>query len=274
MQETDITRFVLADRKRRRKELIEEMRTLSRHKRRIRARHVEGLDWPLDAGTGDRADIDPDDVRAPLPDDMKAPIGDIDEKMALLRKEADGLESFAGDVIAIDDGVLSRRRRERSEERAAHNRVHGHTWTVDIVEARIEEAYRTLFRSAGGRVGPREFGNAMPEPVRQMSDLISQAGNKSLRRAMERMRNNQGPPSTDEVRRMDDALSWTVTYLREEHVDLAMFVNMGGMWKAWGAKITKKCQEHGFHRQVFYRDRRKAIETIVAGLIKSGKAPT
>lgn len=266
------TKAVLDDRKRRRRELQDEMRTLSRHKKRIKFRHVEGRSWPIDSATGENAELDREEVMASLPEDMKAPIGDVDEKMVMLRREADGLVSFAGAVVPIDEGVLSRRRRERDEELAQRARVQGEKWTEDIVEARLEEAYRTLFRSAVSGVRPREFGNAMPQVVRQMSDLVNQAGNKSLRNAI--AHRFKGVPSTEEVRRAEDALGWAMDYLKDEHPDLAGFLNLGAMWKAWGSKISQKCKAIGVHRQVFYRDRKEAVRAIVAGLIKDGKAPT
>lgn len=266
------TQAVLEGRKLRAQQLRDEMRALSRHKKKLKHRLREGRDWPLDAVTGDRAEIDHEDVMAPLPDDMKAPLGDVDEKMQKLRAEADLLELFPGAVVPIDEGVLSRRRRDREEEVAARDKVRGDRWTVELVEARLEEAYRTLFRSSVSGTGPRAFGNAMPEVVRQMSDLVHQAGNKSLRNAI--AHRFKGVPTTEEVRRAEDALGWGLVYLRSEQPDLAAFANLGAMWRAWGAKITKKCADHGIQRQAFYRDRKEALTLIVEGLIKDGKAPT
>lgn len=268
----DGTRAVLEDRKRRVRELRDEMRTLSRHKKKLKARLAEGRDWPLDAATGDRAEIDHDDVMAPLPDDMKLPIGDVDEKMLALRKEADKHQSFTDAVVPIDAGVLARRRRERDDELQQRARIHGEKWTEDMVEARMVEAFQTLFRSSLGGAGPRAFGNGMPEVVREVSDLVHQAGNKSLRNAI--AHRFKGVPSQEEVRRADDALAWAMTYLRDEHPDLAAFASLSAMWKAWGAKISRKCSDMGVHRQAFYRDRREAIKLIVEGLIRDGKAPT
>lgn len=266
-------RLIRDARKERRKDLQEEMRLLSKHKKRLKVRLKEGLTWPIDSATGERADLDHEDVMAPLPDDMRAPIGNVDENMQKLRADVEGHESFAESIVPVDEGVLVRRRSERQQERTDRAAVRGEKWTEELVEARIDEAFKTLFRASGGPVGPREFGNAMPTPVRQMSDLVAQAGNKSLRRAMERMRRSLGPPSHEEVRRMDEALMWSVAYLRDDHPDLATFLNMGGMWKAWGAKVTRKCKELGVHRQAFYRDRRAAVRKIVEGLTRDGKAP-
>lgn len=265
---------VIADRRRRASELQREMKSLSKHKRRIKARLRDDLDWPLDATSGDRAEVDHEDVRAPLSDDLKTPIGNVDEKMQMLRAEASGIKSFAGDHVEIDPGVMARRRADREEERRKRRIVTGPAWTEEIVEARLEEAFRTLARSSGGRLGPREFGNAMPTPIRAYSDMVNQAGNKSLRRSLERLARKEGPPTTDEVRRMDETLLWAVKYLRQEDPDLAMFANLGGMWKAWGANVTKRCKELGIHRQVFYRDRKIAIRKIANCLLEAGKAPT
>lgn len=268
---TDHEKEILDDRKRRRLLLQAEMKKLGKHKKRIKFRLVEGRDWPITA-TGDKADIDHDDVMAPLPDDMKALLGNVDEKMQALRLDADKHEAFAGAVVPIDEGVLARRRAEREDERAATKAVRGEKWTPELVEARFEEAYKTLFRSAVAGVRPREFGNGMPTPVRQMADLVAQAGNKSLRNAI--AHRFKGVPSQDEVRRAEDTLGWAMDYLSDQHPDLSGFLQLGSMWKAWGAKITKKCADIGVPRQSFYRDRKEAVGLIVEGLIRDGKAPT
>lgn len=262
---------IIAKRKERQRELAAEMKALGKYKKRLKFRLKDGRDWPITA-TGDRADIDHEDVRAPLPDDLKIPAdSEADPLMTRLRAEADQHESFAGDVVPVDVGVLQRRQREMEEERAKRERVRGEDWTEDLVEARMIEAYETLFRSSVGGVFPKEFGSNMPTPIRQMSDLVAQAGNKSLRNAI--AHRFKGTPSTDEVRRAEEALAWGLTYLQNEHPDLAGFLNLGAMWKAWGSTISKKCADIGVHRQVFYRDRKAAVKLIVEGLKRDGRAP-
>lgn len=266
---------ILAARKERRKDNERESRVLGKHRRRLKERLKDDRDWPLQVdafGNIDRATIDHEDVRAPLPDDLRAPVGKVDEKMQLLRKFADQHQAFSDDVVQVDPGVLSRRRREREEELAARERVSGATWTEELVEERLIEAYKTLFRSSIGGAFPREFGNNMPQVIRQVSDLVHQAGNKSLRNAI--AHRFKGLPSADENRRAEEALGWALRYLRDQHPDLAAFANLGAMWKAWGSKITRKCRDHGIARQEFYRDRKEAIQLIVEGLRKDGKAPT
>ena len=135
----DAIKEVLEDRKRRRREFAAEMKPLKKHKARIKFRLKEGNTWPIDAATGERAEIDHDDVMAPLPDDLLAPIGNVDEKMQVLRAEADKHMSFDGATVPIDDGVLSRRRREREEERAKIRAVQGEAWSPELVEARLKK---------------------------------------------------------------------------------------------------------------------------------------
>lgn len=267
---------ILAARKERLKANQDEAKKLARHRRRLKERLKDDRDWPLQVdnyGHIDRAKIDHEDVRAPLPEDLRQPTGKVDDKMQLLRKFADQEESFDGDTVPVDPGVLSRRRREREQELERRARVMGEAWSPELVEARLEEAYRTLFRASVGGVGPREFGSAMPQVIRSMSDLVAQAGNKSLRNAIAH-RFKSGLPSTDEMRRAEEALSWSLRYLRDDHPDYAGFLNLGAMWRAWGAPIAKKCRDIGVHRQVFYRDRKEAVKLIVEGLKKDGKAPT
>lgn len=266
---------VLAERKRIRLENEAENKKLGRHRRRLKERLKENRDWPLQVtlyGGLERADIDHEDVRAPLPDDLKTPVGKVDDKMQLLRKEADQLESFPGETVPIDPGILARRRAERAAEDEARAAVRAATWTEELVEARLTEAYKVLFRASIGGSGPRAFGNAMPKIIREVSDLVHQAGNKSLRNAI--AHRFKDLPTIEEVRRADDALGWALTYLRDQDPDLAGFVSLGAMWKAWGSNVSKKCRDIGVHRQVFYKDRKTAIKLIVQGLLRDGKAPT
>jgi hypothetical protein len=111
----------------------------------------------------------------------------------------------------------------------------------------------------------------MPHIIREVSDLVHQAGNKSLRNAI--AHRFKGVPSREEVRRADDALTWASRYLLQEHPDLAAFANLGAMWKAWGAKVNQRCKAIGVSRQQFYRDRKEAIRKIVEGLKRDGEAP-
>lgn len=267
-------KIVLADRKERQRDREREARALKIHKRRLKERLKEGRDWPIAVspyGNLERAELDVDEVHAPLPDDLKEALPVVDEKMALLRVEADRHVAFAGAVVEIDETLLLARRREREQERHHRERVTGPTWSEDIVEARLEEAFKTLFRASNGAVGPRAFGSAMPHIIREVSDLVHQAGNKSLRNAI--AHRFKGAPSREEVQRADDALTWASRYLLQEHPDLATFANLGAMWKAWGAKINQRCKAIGVSRQQFYRDRKEAIRKIVEGLKRDGEAP-
>lgn len=225
-------------------------------------------DWPLDAATGRRAEVDPDDVSAPLPFEIQEVTA---EQLAAANAAS---SAFQDPYLLIDENVLARRRLDRANEKAARAAVVGEKWTEDLVEARVEEAFRVLGRLSVGTTGPKEFGSNMPTPLRSMADLVNQAGNKSLRNAMKRMLRDDGPPSGEEVTRMNDALYWAVRYLRNEDPDLAMFLNLSGLWKAGGRKVTKECEKMGVQRQEFYRDRKAAVKKIVEGLIRDGKAPT
>lgn len=264
----DGTKVVLEDRKRRQREREIEARGLRKHKRRLKERFKEGREWPITA-TGEKADLEKDEVLAPLPDELKQQLPEEDAKMRLLRAEADRHVAFAG---AVDETLVIARRREYEQRIAAADQVRGAVWNEDLVEARLEEAFQTLFRSSAAGTGPREFGNGMPSIIREVSDMVHQAGNKSLRNSI--AHRFKGVPSSDEVRRADDALSWAARYLLKEHPDYAAFAQLGAMWRVSGAKINRKCKAIGVRRQVFYRDRKEAIRLIVEGLTREGKAPT
>lgn len=273
MNEPDGTKIVLEDRKRRLRDQHRELKLLKIHKRRLKERLKEGRDWPIAVnpyGGLERAELEKDDVLAPLPDDLKGNLDSgPDEKMKMLRAEADRHIAFAGE---LDESLVLARRREYEERIAAADQVRGTVWDEALVEARLEEAFKTLFRASVGNVRPREFGNAMPSIIREVSDMVHQAGNKSLRNSI--AHRFKGTPSSEEMERADDALTWAARFLLKEHPDLASFAQLGAMWKAYGAKISKKCEAIGVRRQVFYRDRKEAIRLIVEGLKREGKAPT
>src|ERR1700752_2263851 len=116
MTEPDGTKIVLDDRKRRLRDLHREMKLLKIHKRRLKERLKEGRDWPIAVnayGGLEQADLEKDEVLAPLPDDLKANLDTgPDEKMRLLREEADQHVSFASDHVEIDETVKLARQRE------------------------------------------------------------------------------------------------------------------------------------------------------------------
>jgi hypothetical protein len=272
MNEPDGTKIVLEDRKRRLRDQHRELKLLKIHKRRLKERLKEGRDWPLTVnayGSLERADLEKDEVLAPLPDELKQQLPEADEKMKLLRAEADRHVAFS---TATDESVRQARARDYRNRIEATAAVRSTSWTEEVVEARLEEAFKTLFRASVGNVRPREFGNAMPSIIREVSDMVHQAGNKSLRNSI--AHRFKGAPSSEEMERADDALTWAARFLLKEHPDLASFAQLGAMWKASGAKISKKCEAIGVRRQVFYRDRKEAIRLIVEGLKREGKAPT
>jgi len=265
---------VMEMRKRLVKDAHRDSRALRPHKRRLKERFKEGRDWPMAVDPSgmliERADLEKDEVLAPLPDDMKGNVDTgPDEKMRKLRDEADQHHAFTAEA---DETLVLKRRREHQERMEAAEALRGTTWTPEMVEARLEEAFKTLFRSSVNNVRPREFGNAMPSIIREVSDMVHQAGNKSLRNAI--AHRFKGVPSAEEMERADDALAWAARFLNDQHPDYAGFAQLGAMWKVYGHKISQRCKAIGVHRQVFYRDRKEAIRLIVEGLKKEGKAPT
>jgi hypothetical protein len=232
------------------------------HRDRIKLR-LRKADWPIDAATLRRADLDPGDVCMPLP--PQPPGIDHYKQVAVT---ATGLE----DTSSADEGLNIARHHAhvREIEDAAERR--GAQWTPMIVGYRLSDAFSVLLRSRFS-VRPRGFASSLPTPVIELADLVAQAENQALRKTMSRLLRRYGPVTSIEASRMAEAISWPCDYLGHDVPIVARCVNLGAWWAAIGKPVARGCETIGLSPSTFYRYRHDGIEAIVAGLAADGKAP-
>lgn len=236
-------------------------------KRRIKQRR-KPTDWPLDACTLEKSGVvTSDDVRAPAdPEPPEGSPGSMQFYKAQAAMHHEGM-------VAVDPNLLIFRRSQFEREIAAEEETRSAEWTADYVDMRLVESVKVRMRTPD-RIGPRSYGSAMPRPLLEMSDLISQAENRSLRKTMARLIRNFGRPSATETKRGEEAEAWLIEYLRECEPNVRYFVGLGAFWKASNASIAGKCKDLGVSRQCFYERRKIGLQLIARGLMLAGKAPS
>jgi hypothetical protein len=238
---------------------------IAAEKRRLKQRR-KPTDWPLDAWTLEPSgQVTADDVRAPAepPPKEGAP-----GTMQFYRAEA-----AKPGLLAVDPNLQIFRRSQFEREVAADADTRAAQWTDDYVDMRLVESVKVRMRTPD-RIGPRAYGSAMPRPLLEMADLISQAENRSLRKTMARMLRNFGRPSAIETKRGEEAEAWMIEYLRECDPNVRYFVGLGALWKAANASISAKCKDLGVSRQCFYERRKVGLQLITRGLMLAGRAPS
>jgi hypothetical protein len=240
------------------------MTTIAQEKARLRMRRKPS-DWPLDADTLQKSDrVLPEDVRAPAePEPPEA-------KIEFYKAEA---AKFKDEMTVCDPNLQIFRRSQFERELAEAEARRSAQWTADYVDMRLVEAVKVRMRTPD-IIGPRGFGSAMPRPLLEMSDLISQAENRSLRKTMARMLRNFGRPSAIETKRGEEAEGWLLEFLRGAEPNVRYFVGLGAFWKASNASISSKCKDLGVSRQHFYTTRRSGLQLITSGLMLAGRAPS
>jgi len=242
-----------ADRESRRAERIQ--------KARIARRHEQG-EWPLDAATLDKADLEPGDVRMPLPPEPP-PLTDY-------RTVAESAGRYEPEA---DRNLVLLRWHERERERTKVAALRGPVWTPGLVDERLALAMEIELRG-GGRLGPRQFGSTMPTPRRDLADLVGAAENGSLRHLLSKMSRYKVSYSGEDIRRANEAITWVAEYLADERDrEVPLFVNAGAMWRAARYRVQRACCDYGIEPSRYYRKRKQGLERIVLGLVADRRAP-
>ena len=140
-------------------------------------------------------------------------------------------------------------------------------WSAAYVGVRLIEAFRTLSRLPPDR-GPKQYGTALPMPVRDFSDLVDEGkgdGDLAERRWL-RVRIN---PSALELERMGKAFEWAPRFLKHD-AEVSACVTYWAYWFANGkdiAKMAEKCYANGVGK--FDRLKLEGLTRIAMGLAKS-----
>jgi len=139
------------------------------------------------------------------------------------------------------------------------------TWTIGHVDRRLVQGFEVLFRLPM-RIAPKEFGTAMPAYTHEWADYVAQSeGERDLKRARNRLIYRHKGATADEVAAMEQALAWPLTYLGDD-TEASRAVLLGSMWKALELEIDRRVARLGMSRRTFFRNRKRGLESVVAGL--------
>ena len=142
-------------------------------------------------------------------------------------------------------------------------------WTPALVRARLDEAMKTL-RRMGGAIGPKAFGNGLPDPVRgplTLKDLIEQMHDPSLHR----LDGNKIRLSaiSAEVSRAEEAIAWAWDHLPDDGPRRVL--------QAWmrsratpHVKFSRLCKDKGWPRSTANLALARAFRIIAAALNAKG----
>lgn len=141
------------------------------------------------------------------------------------------------------------------------------TWTPALVRARLDDAMRIIPRLAG-RVGPKEYGNAMPtvtEPL-ALGQLVQMLNTGTLRL-------QSGPPAhsalSREISCCEEAIYWPIKYL-------AAWPGPRGVLHVWmRARAQREPWSRALRRARLPRStardaRERALRLIAQGLQQDG----
>ena len=142
-------------------------------------------------------------------------------------------------------------------------------WTPALVRARLDEAMKTL-RRMGGAIGPKAFGNGLPDPVRgplTLKDLIEQMHDPSLYR----LDGNKIRLSaiSAEVSRAEEAIAWAWDHLPDDGPRRVL--------QAWmrsratpHVKFSRLCKDKGWPRSTANLALARAFRIIAVALNAKG----
>ena len=124
-------------------------------------------------------------------------------------------------------------------------------WTPEIVGLRLVEAYHVLSRLPSNW-RPKKVGNAWPEMQKEWEDLLSPEAWENAMKEREANYNRKLVPTSDEISRADESLSWAMDHLSglPLHSDALQLWAMG---RAYGLNLSR-----------ILADRRKYAEALAA----------
>jgi len=142
-------------------------------------------------------------------------------------------------------------------------------WCASIVCGRLYEACRTL-RRAVGHVGPREYGNAMPDVLRSpptIADMIEQMHDENLHKVDVKI---EITVLTAEISRMEEAIHWPGTYLVDQWPGACEVLKLWMRAIATGGKPSAALKAAGFSKVSAQMFLDRAFGEIAAGLARDG----
>lgn len=145
-------------------------------------------------------------------------------------------------------------------------------WVPKTVEKRLIEAAK-LTLTTTGRVGPKEFGSAMPMYQREWTDWLAQLDDTNKLPEDVRIEKDERPSrvgaTSRQITRMEASMRWPIQYLEAmpgPRRVLAVFLRCRAYRKPFGLA----CKRLGWPRATAYRARDKALSLIAQGLNRDG----
>lgn len=146
-------------------------------------------------------------------------------------------------------------------------------WTKELVKERMREAQR-VYRVTTGRIGPREYGQCLPDPLKDDLDRWYTQMAEADQREKDAQEQNRTrfAPTVEQVSRADGALCFQSRYLvgtpfdkgpKEGPLAMLNLFLAGGGWEA-GFKAR------GIAATTAYRHRDHALYIIAIGLMRDG----
>lgn len=167
----------------------------------------------------------------------------------------------------VEPETAARMLRRTQEDAAGRRRAPGAIWTPDIVAGRMVEAFGTL-RRLPDKSRPRQFGVAWPAYIYDRADIQGQGAQARLEFFKGRNRVMvQATP--DDIRRMTEALSWPMDYLRDTP-EVARAVCQAAQWVLAGIPLDRGTAAAKVSRRTFGRRRLHGETVIAAGLTRDG----
>jgi hypothetical protein len=146
-------------------------------------------------------------------------------------------------------------------------------WTPEHVDVRLTEAFEILM-TVPTRMGPATMKTVMPAFAYDDSDLEAQRELAvDISKAHKRLTRAKGSASRAEIGRMEEAIGWALTYLRNEST-LAKAVGWSSFRKAVKREDGKLHHALGVSRRTFFRYRLRGLQIIASGLNASNTPVT
>ncbi len=143
------------------------------------------------------------------------------------------------------------------------------SWTIVAVLDRMEEVYEVLARLPMTN-RPREYGNAMPTPIREslaLIDTFQLDASGELKVQQDEQNRVRRPATAAEIKRADEAMRWPGQYLSDKP-EVAKAVQRGALWTVIGADQKKQCKKLGIRSRTFQRQKVHGLRIIAQGLIR------
>jgi hypothetical protein len=141
------------------------------------------------------------------------------------------------------------------------------TWNGPHVQTRLIEAWRVLNLTAWHPPYPRSFGRTWPPYKLEWHDLLAMVGGGELESMQREQNRTRIWPSSVEIKEMETAILWPMTYLDNE--DEAKIVNVCARVGSFGGDLGREMQRRRYtgNAEQWQQLNWKLCDKIADGLI-------